>query len=549
MYPTSASGRSRPHNAVWAIHLSGLGLPRRHTPCAKYNAIAMAGASLNLAAHRQGSPSAALLALASFRRSSQLKTELGTASTSISNKNSLVPAHSSCSNSSPVYSFYSSSLTTLRSARNQQEGIQGSDEESRPIARMAIFKKKNKSKKVAEEQSAVEPTPKPPPFRPRHTREHSSVSTSSQAQSNYVDAYMARGSVYGYRKDDAAFHPNTPMARAAIETGSTPTNSSYFSSTPSAPSFDSPILGNLKMQVAARDRGYINPHSSGDSGYNSAGGSLRMPSQAASEIAHKPSLNRIPRNDSGLLPTLNFGDGVGKPLSCSDGTYDEAAAELLPATRIPESVLKSARTDATSSEDLIDSRSVLSARSTSKQTRFEEISRMPKEQPQDGGQVSDRQSNQQLLVSKPADESSPSVEAPLGPQSFNPSQFQSGQSSSHSPAPASLSNEPEEIRSHNDTSGRSLGWRISSLGEQRISSTQPSHAQDTVPHLSILEGFKVNKKGKILNEEGDQIGDLVEGDIVDCVRQKANAVGEVLDEYGSYVGSKIIFIDELTTPL
>ncbi|PPJ55840.1 hypothetical protein CBER1_07435 [Cercospora berteroae] len=58
----------------------------------------------------------------------------------------------------------------------------------------------------------------------------------------------------------------------------------------------------------------------------------------------------------------------------------------------------------------------------------------------------------------------------------------------------------------------------------------------SLPPLSVLEGFKVNKKGKILDEEGDAIGELVEGDLLDCVRQKANANGEVIDEYGRVVG-------------
>ncbi|KAK6433083.1 hypothetical protein LTR95_010739 [Oleoguttula sp. CCFEE 5521] len=59
---------------------------------------------------------------------------------------------------------------------------------------------------------------------------------------------------------------------------------------------------------------------------------------------------------------------------------------------------------------------------------------------------------------------------------------------------------------------------------------------NSTPTLSMLKGLKVNKRGKILDEEGDPIGELVDGDIMDCVRQKANAYGEVLDEYGGVVG-------------
>ncbi|GAB7327870.1 hypothetical protein MBLNU13_g11658t1 [Cladosporium sp. NU13] len=64
-----------------------------------------------------------------------------------------------------------------------------------------------------------------------------------------------------------------------------------------------------------------------------------------------------------------------------------------------------------------------------------------------------------------------------------------------------------------------------------------SFDQDEVlPSLNILSGLKVNKRGLILDEEGDPIGELFEGDIIDCVRQKADANGGVLDEYGRIVG-------------
>lgn len=85
--------------------------------------------------------------------------------------------------------------------------------------------------------------------------------------------------------------------------------------------------------------------------------------------------------------------------------------------------------------------------------------------------------------------------------------------------------------------------RMQSLPAQRNRSSRnadnidPSSAPgEYTPSLNILNGLKVNKKGLILNEEGDPIGELVEGDILDCVREKANAHGDVLDEYGRVVG-------------
>ncbi|KAK4546702.1 hypothetical protein LTR36_001920 [Oleoguttula mirabilis] len=58
----------------------------------------------------------------------------------------------------------------------------------------------------------------------------------------------------------------------------------------------------------------------------------------------------------------------------------------------------------------------------------------------------------------------------------------------------------------------------------------------SVLSVSKLEGFKINKRGDILDEEGEAIGELCEGDIRDCVRRRVHANGEVLDNYGSIVG-------------
>ena len=54
--------------------------------------------------------------------------------------------------------------------------------------------------------------------------------------------------------------------------------------------------------------------------------------------------------------------------------------------------------------------------------------------------------------------------------------------------------------------------------------------------LSIFEGLKVNKKGKILDEDGEEIGQLVDGELEDCAGKKCNDKGEVLDKDGNVVG-------------
>lgn len=72
------------------------------------------------------------------------------------------------------------------------------------------------------------------------------------------------------------------------------------------------------------------------------------------------------------------------------------------------------------------------------------------------------------------------------------------------------------------------------LNLQRVESRATTRS--VTPSIHILEGLKVNKKGKLLDEEGDPVGELVDGDMLDCVRQRANAHGEVLDDSGNVVG-------------
>ena len=61
-------------------------------------------------------------------------------------------------------------------------------------------------------------------------------------------------------------------------------------------------------------------------------------------------------------------------------------------------------------------------------------------------------------------------------------------------------------------------------------------SEDKLPGLDILEGLKVNKKGKILNEDGETIGELVDGEIEQCAGKKCNDQGEVLDNKGKVIG-------------
>ena len=64
------------------------------------------------------------------------------------------------------------------------------------------------------------------------------------------------------------------------------------------------------------------------------------------------------------------------------------------------------------------------------------------------------------------------------------------------------------------------------------------------PDLSILDGFKVNKSGVILNEDGEPIGQLVDGDLAECAGKKVNDKGEVIDKNGNVVGHVNVLLPE-----
>ncbi|KAL8950745.1 MAG: hypothetical protein Q9222_003242 [Ikaeria aurantiellina] len=64
----------------------------------------------------------------------------------------------------------------------------------------------------------------------------------------------------------------------------------------------------------------------------------------------------------------------------------------------------------------------------------------------------------------------------------------------------------------------------------------PDGVPEITPDFSILEGLKVNKKGQVLNEDGEPIGQLIEGEASDCAGKKINEKGEVVDKDGNVVG-------------
>jgi hypothetical protein len=59
---------------------------------------------------------------------------------------------------------------------------------------------------------------------------------------------------------------------------------------------------------------------------------------------------------------------------------------------------------------------------------------------------------------------------------------------------------------------------------------------EITPEIDTLEGFKVNKKGQVLDEEGETVGELIEGDAKECAGKKINEKGEVVDKDGKVLG-------------
>ncbi|KAF2088300.1 hypothetical protein K490DRAFT_40031 [Saccharata proteae CBS 121410] len=74
----------------------------------------------------------------------------------------------------------------------------------------------------------------------------------------------------------------------------------------------------------------------------------------------------------------------------------------------------------------------------------------------------------------------------------------------------------------------------------------PEEPQEYTPDLDILDGLKVNKKGQVLNEDGDPIGELEEGELALCAGKKINEKGEVLDRKGNVIGKVRVLPQQLS---
>jgi hypothetical protein len=90
-----------------------------------------------------------------------------------------------------------------------------------------------------------------------------------------------------------------------------------------------------------------------------------------------------------------------------------------------------------------------------------------------------------------------------------------------------------------DKDGNVLG-KVKALPQMVPADEAPQEPEvkevEVTPELDTLEGLKVNKKGQVLDEEGESIGELVEGDAKECAGKKINEKGEVLDKDGNVIG-------------
>ncbi|KAI5366594.1 hypothetical protein Slin15195_G081130 [Septoria linicola] len=91
--------------------------------------------------------------------------------------------------------------------------------------------------------------------------------------------------------------------------------------------------------------------------------------------------------------------------------------------------------------------------------------------------------------------------------------------------------EDQEEQDGEAEDGEAQGDQDGQEGEQ--AEDEPQYEE---PELDILDGLKVNKKGQVLNEDGEPIGELTAGDVSKCAGKKINATGEVVDKDGNVLG-------------
>ncbi|KAF2768624.1 hypothetical protein EJ03DRAFT_115502 [Teratosphaeria nubilosa] len=312
---------------------------------------------------------------------------------------------------------------------------------------------------------------------------------------------------------------------------------------------EGPAIGNPKMAFAARDRGYISVHHSADSGYGSTAHS-RAPSEQGHAEINGP---QLARSNSELLPQLSLSEELARdPVFSSASSQGDESSELS-SKRAPERVFRTSKTNVAALDHNYETRPPRSSRSGKKHTRFENVptavTTWDEQSSSSGPMLNDggpelatlppqrRQvdlAKQRASCDMPQDvESGFWLTAPRGsPARHPPDSFAAAQSQSRRSTPLATG---ERVHEHTYASSQ----HSAPAAQSSFTSLERITSNRSIPHLPplrILDGFKVNKRGNVLDEEGDVIGVLYEGDIIDCVRQRVNGYGEVLDDYGTVVG-------------
>jgi hypothetical protein len=275
--------------------------------------------------------------------------------------------------------------------------------------------------------------------------------------------------------------------------------------------------------------GYFDPHASSDSGYASPGADSRVHSRGLSTHQSRRDQNYLPVSNKSM-PQLTLGEELAQEPVFADQSDGDRQYHPSEKTLKPSKSLQAMR----------------------KEANLDQAGPLPAPQPH---QYQHQDGRQQRLIQQ----SMPMRPTSVPAQALQPRHQRLSRpppQRSISPGPV-LQNAHPALPLHSRasvplTTGHNFDWQSPT---NRDLQSQPSSFQprsptspnahsgssnddhdEILPSLNILNGLKVNRRGLILDEEGDPIGELFEGDILDCVRQKADPYGDVLDEYGRTVG-------------
>ncbi|KAH9827663.1 Protein of unknown function (DUF3659) [Teratosphaeria destructans] len=468
----------------------------------------------------------------------------------------------------PIFSRKSKGNKGVESAEKNEKKAKLGKEQAAPDARPAQPQSQDASSYARRESVAKAPKMDTIPSVKGNTSQAMIVPPNAIQNHNYnlapspVSGHQTRraqsmsrrnsGEVY-ITDPDAPPMPSSQSAqpsRLPTPRGPSRDTNGYFarSSSQSQPG-EGPAIGNPKMALAARDRGYISVHHSADSGYGSTAHSRAPSEQGPADVTGL----QLSRSDNELLPQLSLSEELARDPVFSIASFQGEEPGELTLKRAPEGVLRTSKANATTLDHNYETRVPRSSRSGKKHTRFEDaptaVTTWDDQSGSDapvsgeGGPESATLPPQQrqLDLMKPlascdvpqdVDFGFPFTAARGSPAYHPQDSFAVAQPQMSRSTPL-----PTGERGHEHTYASSQ--HSAPAGQSNVTSLARIISNRSIPNLPplrILDGFKVNKRGNILDEEGDIIGVLYEGDIIDCVRQRVNGYGEVLDDYGTVVG-------------